>query len=357
MITCQKLYSGKLAKGCKQCIKGRKSVLFITGLCHYKCFYCPISEDKRGKDLCKINEKIIGAPDTVRGLRDFLEECSLCQSRGVGITGGDPLVKTQRVCTYIKAAKKEFGKKFHTHLYTPLELVSKEKLQALYEAGLDEIRFHPNLEDDSLWKKMSLAKKFSWSVGVEIPAIPGLEKQAKKLLSFCKRSGFVHFVNLNELEYSDVGDDALIKRGLRVKDSLSYAITGSESLAERLVDFGRSIHLPVHYCSAQFKDAVQLANRFLLRAKKVAKDFDLVDKEGLLTRGEILTASPKKRLSSLCKEFSIPPRLVVAEEKRILIAPWILEKIAKNIPETCAIVKEYPTADSFVVEREILQKL
>ncbi|HRZ19884.1 MAG TPA: radical SAM protein, partial [Methanofastidiosum sp.] len=36
-------YTGKLSKGCKLCIKGRKSVLFVTGLCGVNCYYCPLS--------------------------------------------------------------------------------------------------------------------------------------------------------------------------------------------------------------------------------------------------------------------------------------------------------------------------
>ena len=49
-----KFYSwkiGNLAKGCKQCVKGEKTVLFITGKCSLRCFYCPISDQKKNKDV------------------------------------------------------------------------------------------------------------------------------------------------------------------------------------------------------------------------------------------------------------------------------------------------------------------
>jgi pyruvate formate-lyase activating enzyme-like uncharacterized protein len=55
---------------------------------------------------------------------------------------------------WIRLLKQEFGSDFHIHLYTPLNLVTAERLQQLHEAGLDEIRFHPNLEDDRWWDRV-----------------------------------------------------------------------------------------------------------------------------------------------------------------------------------------------------------
>ncbi|MFP3348773.1 MAG: radical SAM protein, partial [Thermoproteus sp.] len=36
------IHSGPLAKGCDMCLVGAKAVIFITGLCRYRCFYCPV---------------------------------------------------------------------------------------------------------------------------------------------------------------------------------------------------------------------------------------------------------------------------------------------------------------------------
>ena len=52
-------YTGKLAKGCRLCIKGKKSVLFVTGLCNINCYYCPVSNEKKNKDISYINERKI----------------------------------------------------------------------------------------------------------------------------------------------------------------------------------------------------------------------------------------------------------------------------------------------------------
>src|SRR3990172_2095039 len=37
---------GSLPVGCRQCTDGAKMVLFVTGLCSFHCFYCPVSDEK-----------------------------------------------------------------------------------------------------------------------------------------------------------------------------------------------------------------------------------------------------------------------------------------------------------------------
>ena len=75
-----------------------------------------------------------------------------------------------------KVLKEKFGKNFHIHLYTSLNLVSKDALERLYSSGLDEIRFHLDLNSNKLWEKLDIAGNFEWDVGVELPLIPTKEK-------------------------------------------------------------------------------------------------------------------------------------------------------------------------------------
>ena len=51
---------GELAPGCEACMEGAKMVLFVTGRCTRRCFYCPISEEKWQADVIYANEKFIG---------------------------------------------------------------------------------------------------------------------------------------------------------------------------------------------------------------------------------------------------------------------------------------------------------
>ena len=180
---------GPLPKGCQYCVKGEKLVIFITGVCPRHCNFCPVSDQKYQEDVIFANER------KVTDFNDLLKEAEAMQAQGAGITGGDPLAKLERTLEYIKKLKEKFGKEFHLHLYTSLNLVNQETLKQLFSAGLDEIRFHLDLDNDKLWDKLELAKQFSWDVGVELPLVPG--KDYKKLIDYVKDK--IDFLNLNEL--------------------------------------------------------------------------------------------------------------------------------------------------------------
>jgi len=367
---------GTLADGCKQCVLGRKLVLFITGLCHYKCYYCPISEKRRNKDIVYANER------PCYSIKEVIEEAKLSGSHGAGITGGDPLVVTDRCCEYIKALKKYFGKEFHIHLYTPLDLVNKERLKKLYKAGLDEIRFHLYLDrKKELWPRLNLALKYNWNVGVEIPAIPGMKKETIEMIEFIKDK--VEFLNLNELEISEMNAKDLTDRNYLVKDKISYAIKGSRNLALDILKYcNKNTKLRVHFCTSKLKDGVQLINRVKLRAKNLAKDYDILTNDGSMIRGVIYLneLAPgldyKKKFMEIKDKFIVIKKLNDLKEKlqklieiedkfievdnnklRILIAPWILEETMKDVKKlnaVPAIIEEFPTYDMNELDLQLL---
>ena len=351
MIKKTKFYSkkiGKLAKGCQLCVQGKKLVLFVTGLCSKHCFFCPISEQKWQSDVVYANER----PVVLRNVKEIIEEAKLCDAEGAGITGGDPLIKVNRTIEYIKAMKKKFGNDFHIHLYTPLDLVTKNKLKNLYKAGLDEIRFHPDFASKKLWKRIFLAKEFAWQVGIEIPVIPKMEKRTKELLDFI--DGKVDFLNLNELEISDTNAQNLVKAGYRTKDNISYAVKGSEQLAVKLLKYCKKLN--VHYCTTTLKDKVQLAKRIRRRAKNVSKKYDYVTKEGILVRGAVYGDKLTELKEYLMKEHAVPEELIEVEKKRLLTSVDVVDKLKKELKEfgKPAIVEEYPTFDRMIVELEWL---
>ena len=335
-------YTKKIAKGCKICQKGAKLVLLITGLCSSKCFYCPLSEKKKGKDVIYANEKLVEKKE------DILEEGELIEAEGTGITGGDPLVVLDRTVSMIKMLKDFFGEQHHIHLYT--SSFSAEKVEAVEKAGLDEIRFHPPVR---FWENIEktdfchIVKNCRIDKGIEIPLIPHLKKETIKLLQDLQKYD-IDFINLNELEFSVTNVDELSKYGYVAKDDISSAVKGSEKMAYEIVEMGFSI--PLHYCSSSFKDAIQLRKRMERRARNVAKIYDVITEDGTLLKGVII--AEKEKIDEIRKKFEIDERMVGwdDEKKRIETSPFILEEIADYLPYKCYLIEEYPTADRLEVE-------
>ncbi len=367
--------TGKIAKGCQLCVKGRKSVLFGTGLCPRDCFFCPISDEKKNKDVIYINELKINELD----INSLIKEIKLSRSKGVGITGGDPLLKISRVVGFIKILKEIFGKRFHIHLYTSFNLVTRDRLKKLYDAGLDEIRFHPDINSDILWKNIEYANLFNWDTGIEVPVIPDKEKGLIKILEYFKDK--VDFFNFNELEMSDNQNVERFKSKYSLADNESYAIKGSMDLGLKILKYCSKNKLNCHLCSVKLKDGVQLSNRIKLRSKLAKIKTDKITNEGLLKRGVIysqmipginyeleLNGLSKIDIEEELKElkdlqtrinkvFNIPLSKIIIDAKklRILTSEKLARKLARLIPEQCAVVLEYPTSDALEVEIELIK--
>jgi pyruvate formate-lyase activating enzyme-like uncharacterized protein len=363
--------TGKLAKGCAMCVQGRKLVLFITGLCGQKCWYCPVSEHKFGSDVVYANEWKLANPDDPK---ELIKEAELTGARGAGITGGDPLVKMDRCIQYIKLLKEKFGKNFHIHLYTPLQLVTEERMKALYEAGLDEIRLHPHVHDQSWWERINIPLKYNWDVGIEIPAVPGKEEETKKLIDYV--AGKVKFINLNELERSDTKAEhyKIDEKGYEAKDEISYGVSGSKEMALKMIAYAETKGLAAHFCTAKLKDSVQMAQRIKIRAGNVAKSFDETTEEGLLLRGvcylpglqpgidfdKRIAAANKEEAYAKLKEASEKLEFETAIDKkkiRLLMSRANAKEHAEELQQKGlipAIVEEYPTADAIEVDIEFV---
>jgi pyruvate formate-lyase activating enzyme-like uncharacterized protein len=261
--------------------------------------------------------------------------------------------------------------------------VDEQKMELLHAAGLDEIRFHADIDDGSLWPKIDIARKFSWDIGIEIPVIPGKNEKTIRLMKFFDKK--IMFMNLNELEIADAKASSLVKLGMQTKDKLSYGVKGSESLAKELLEFaGKNVHYSVHYCTAKLKDKVQLSKRIARRAKNVKQKFDILNKDGTLTRGVIYLPflSPgfdyadslarltqkqkyfirKKLLIAKChliRDYGVPKALFIVDEQRlrILTNAGVVQNMSQTIKQMGlkpAIVTEYPTWDAMIVELDWL---
>jgi len=326
-----------LPEGCRLCYKGAKMVLFVTGICGKNCFYCPVSNERREKDIIYANERCVNKDE------DLIEEAISMDALGTGITGGEPLLRLDRVVHYIKLLKNKFGRSHHIHLYTALA-PDKGVIESLKKAGLDEIRFHPpqNLLPgiDRTYYRISLteAYKLGLSVGIEIPSIT------------CDLSGVISllkevdgFLNLNELEFSETNYSQLKKDGYVIVNDISSAALGSRKVAQ-VLDYDK-----LHFCSSRFKDAIQLRERFKRIAKRSARHFDEITDDGTLVYGVI-----EGNCAGLLKEAGVPDEMYEVMDGTVEIAWWIAEDLVselKKIKCGVSVIERYPMKNGMVAER------
>ena len=331
-------HHGELTEGCKRCAKGEKLVLFVTGLCPRNCLYCPLSQEKKNKDVVFANEQQISS------LEELIEEVKLSGATGAGITGGDPIARLHRTCEFISKLKEQFGKNFHIHLYTSLDLLTQEKIKKLEDAGLDELRVHPDLDSRDEWPTLDLLKNTAMETVIEIPAIPKKEKQILELIQYAKDK--VKAFNLNELELAQTKIEEFKKQGWKTsKDTLT--INGSEKTALNIIKKARGWHVRIHYCSARFKDEIQFTERIKNYAKRAALPTDTITKTGTLLRGAIYSNNFKQ----LCSQF--PQETFTQDKERILTSAKFVKAHFRELPK-CAIIEEYPTRDKTEIYKEFL---
>ncbi|MCC6033258.1 MAG: radical SAM protein [Desulfurococcaceae archaeon] len=264
---------GRLPEGCSLCIKGLKSVFFATGVCGEGCFYCPISELRRGKRASYINEVF------VRDMKDVVLEVLASGSRGVGITGGDPLLAIDSVVEVVKNLKEVFGEGFHVHMYTTGRNLRLEHLDKLSNAGLDELRIH--VTGPHSWNALKIALSYGFDTGIENPVLPDFSKM-RGLVEGGYRLG-VRFINLNEMEVSESNYAGILSRGFRVNaDGLT--VQGSREVALQIMNWVLEEGLPinVHYCPAKFKDKYQYRRRLIKRFKRTRLPYEVLGREGLV---------------------------------------------------------------------------
>jgi hypothetical protein len=332
-------------------------VLFVTGRCRFRCFYCPVSERRNQKDVTYANERLVGSDE------DILAEVRAMGASGTGITGGDPLGLIDRTEHYVRLLKSEFGASHHIHLYT--HEPNAAKLERLARAGLDEFRLHiPHylwgpLRAEGQAYRAVLEAAPGWGIrrGVEIPVLPEKERELRSLLRALDRIG-IDFVNLNELEFSETNEVNLHARGYAVDPRAGWGVRGSRAVAERLVREMR-LELPVHYCSSRFKDGVQLKRRLMRRAERTAAEFAGRTEDGTLCFG-IVEAPASIDLERFARRVARLGRLRARDyrvdrvRRRIELGADRLRGFAARLNAPAFAVEEYPTADALEVEREPL---
>ncbi len=287
-------YTGSLPTGCIYCIRGTKIVIFVTGLCDDKCFYCPVSQHKLGYDVVYVDE------EKASTISDIINEAFRVGAEGASITGGDPLLRPSRTIRIIRNLKEVFGDKFHIHLYTSGRYATASILRELEDAGLDEIRFHPT--EEWLYDKIrtAIAVRNNMSVGVEIPILPDKVDKIKELILWLDNMG-VDFINLNELE---VSESNIVRLRIRNYDIVigRSVVKGSYSAGLELVKWARknTKRVSVHFCPARYKDMVQMRNRMIRKSIRIHTWFEEPTPQGTLRVGVVNAKLCRKVVCGPC---------------------------------------------------------
>ncbi|WP_460122858.1 radical SAM protein [Stetteria hydrogenophila] len=322
------IVGGRMARGCELCFPGLKAVVFVTGLCDDGCFYCPVDRDKLGRDVFRVNE------EPVNSVEEAVLEVARQGAEGASLTGGDPLARPERTLRLVEAFKEAFGHRFHIHLYTSGRYATPSLLAALDRAGLDEIRFHPTRRE--FMDRVGLARRLTgMSVGVEIPIAPGMEEWAKWVISEAERLG-AEFVNLNEMEFVAPNAEQLTLRGYTEDPGRPFTVKGALKAALRVLEWARdNAGIPVHFCPARFKDAIQTRNRLRRLARLDARWFEEPTGQGTLVWGELR----RPRLAPEVGEECGPETYCLPPDRELLAAA------ARLYGGEAYIVEAYPTRD------------
>jgi pyruvate formate-lyase activating enzyme-like uncharacterized protein len=323
-----------LSKGCILCHQGAKMVLFVTGRCHRSCWYCPLSSNRGGKDVVFANERKIEHSSQI------IEEAETMSALGTGITGGEPLLCIDRVIEYCRLLKNRFGKNHQIHLYTA-KAPTYEELLAL-KGCVDEIRLHPshecweNILESDFIRSAQHAKAMGFDIGIEVPALPGLELLIPALQ-------YLDFLNINELEWGETNADEMRRRGFELDDSFHNAVKGTQKWAEKLCPNEK-----VHWCSSSFKDSVQLRERLKRIAKNTARHFDEITDDGTIVYGVLEPeAGTSEACTELClKELGKDGYSICGDH--IETAWWLLAEAQDKLPGKKTVIERYPNGGIIV---------
>jgi pyruvate formate-lyase activating enzyme-like uncharacterized protein len=244
-----KLYTHALSPGCELCRQGFWSCLFINGICNARCFYCPSAQNDPGHPMA--NTVVFDKPG------DYADFVSRFQVKGVSFSGGEPFLTFKRTLSYLETLKNRLAYPLYTWIYTNGLLVTKEKLSALRDNGLDEIRFDLSADRyrlDGLKKAIGIIPR----VTIEIPAIPEDASTLETLIPVWEQTGVDH-LNLHQIRCTPFNGQRLAGRGYTFVHGPQVTVLESELAALGLIRYAlsRSIELPIHYCAYTYRHQFQ----------------------------------------------------------------------------------------------------
>jgi len=331
----------RLTRGCELCAMGAKLVLFAGGRCGRDCWYCPVSEERRGESAYA-NERIL----KIDG--DLLSEAADQGALGTGVTGGEPLLYLGRVEKYVGLLKRTLGDEHHVHLYTGMAPTAAQ-LKRLKKSGIDELRLHPPIGEWGRFpntpyaRSLLDARNLGMDAGLEVPAL----QPVPEAVEFLEEHG--GFIILDELEFSDTNAVALKREGYRLCADSMTAAGGSAQAGYEIV---ARANCRARFCSSVFKDGVQLRQRFRRTAARVRRPYQKVTRDGLLVYGVLHGDGMKERVMEKVK----PQNYRCLNDGAVEVSVSVARRVKRELGGKCeaSIVSRHPVAGGMVVEKTFL---
>ena len=258
------LYTRRLPPGCRTCVSGKGSNLFVTGLCTRDCFFCFNQKPRRDETV------VHGLPiDDPSEAPAIVARYGL---RSIGLSGGEPLMRPERVLALL-AALKAMPDPPRVELYTNGDLADRGVLRRLRDAGLDAIRFDLAARDYDL-EPVRRALGIIKEVAVEIPVVPEHMERLESMVLGLDALG-VPYLNIHELFLCAENSARVVASGqvpLEV-DSRHLlwrptAASGVAALELLLFAWERTKTLSVYYCSCGTQELI--AARGLKRRRRAS---------------------------------------------------------------------------------------
>ncbi len=268
------IYTKRISSACLACQTGVGSTTYFISLkCHRDCFFC-FNPNQEGYEYFRDH------------VRDVVAELESMRASGakvnhLGLTGGEPLLHKEEAISFFQEARKNFPE-VYTRLYTCGDQLDRPTLQALKDAGMDEIRFSLRIQDSikaqqHTYDQIALAREYIPKVMVEMPVLPGSLEEMKKVLTELDRLE-IFGINLLEFCFPLHNAEAFQRQGFRIKSKpyrvlYNYWYAGSLPIANSeiecldLIEYAldEKLNLGVHYCSLENKNTGQIYQQNSIR--------------------------------------------------------------------------------------------
>jgi pyruvate formate-lyase activating enzyme-like uncharacterized protein len=199
---------------------------------------------------------------------------------------------------------------------------------------------------------MEACSQHDITVGVELPCEPDNEEGLFALLDELETVP-VEFLNLNELEITVGNQENMDVRGFNLSGGITAAAEGSAELALRLKEGAQNKSYHLKFCTAKYKDAGQLRNRFKRRGQATLRPYEVLSDDDTILFGAIPAQlqDANDDISELKQELGIADGWIRYDgaTQRIELPLTLAEELAEVLEVPVMLVEVHPTHERLEV--------